>query len=167
VTSLAEVLRELGGVVVATRTWAKSVLSTESGLEPTAHGFSELITLAEQVKDRLEDPTARDLCSRLAAPDPETAELGALSLVAMRPVEAWTDQDCALFESRARALLHDVRQEIVRLKGRPKMKLASDPHELSAHLYNVMANLNVGSSKVMIQATKELLKRLEEESRER
>jgi hypothetical protein len=161
VDRLAEVLRELNGVVEVTRKWATGVLAREAGLGESQEGFAELLVIAPKIRERLEDPKARELCARLSSPDRETAETGALSLVAMRPVDAWTDKDCEVFESRAKALTAEIREEMDGFNRRMRSQSPPKVHEVTEHLYNTLAQLKVESRTTMIAAVKELLKKLE------
>lgn len=161
VTRLTQVLRELDGVVASTRKWASHVLAREAGLEASDSGFTELMQLSAHIRDRLDDPKARQLCSRLAVEDGESAETGALALVAMRPVESWTDQDCELFEARAKAICGEIKEEVELQLGASNPKVSQKAQRLASELYTSLTAFNDVDRQTMIDSVKELLRRLE------
>ncbi|MFZ4507060.1 MAG: hypothetical protein ACOYON_05105 [Fimbriimonas sp.] len=161
VARLSQVLRELDGVVMSTRKWAAQILAREAGLEALPSGFAELMRLSTNIRDRLEDPKARELCSRLAIEDVESAETGALALVAMRPVESWTDQDCNLFEARAKALCGEIKEEVLRQLGTSAPKVNEQARQLASKLYTTITAFKDVDRQTMIESVRELLRNLE------
>lgn len=160
---LRNALDELRTVVEATRRQAKAKLACAAGLPASDEGFEELRAIAPRLMDRLEDPKARELCRRLSEADAASAEAGALSLVVMRPLEAWTDDDLDRFDRGAHELLREVRQEVRLLGVTPDPELHEKVERIAEDLHGLLQSRYQGESEALVVALRRLVRRLESE----
>lgn len=166
VVRLRTAFEELTGLVEVTKEWAKHVLADAAGLSRDDNGWRELCRVAKDVGREVNDPKAREFCNRLAVEDDEQAETGAISLVAMRPIESWSDADVRQFPIQAATITKELRLEIARtgMDLDPVQRNQSDvlEAELSAQ---VSSMLEAGADRVLIQGVlRRLLRQLEKDS---
>jgi hypothetical protein len=158
---LRTTLRELLSVVDVTREWARAKLAEAAGYPPDDQGFADFRAAAPSLRARLDDPKARDLCVRLDTPDPNAAEVGALSLVAMRPVESWTDADRDQFAAKAMAITRELRAEAIRGGNLSSRETDQMVQAVADDLYRNLSTLH--EPLMLLAALKRLVRKMEEE----
>lgn len=161
---LRESLQDLADVVPKTRSWARARLAEAAGFPPDDEGFNQLRQSAGEFRDRMDDPKARDLCIRLMATDAEAAEVGALALVAMRPVETWTDADRDNFVGRAEAITRELRRDASRGGALPDRDLDLRADKLAVDLLKTLKPSLLKDRITLLAALKRLVKQIEEET---
>jgi hypothetical protein len=166
VVRLRDAFAELTGVVGATKQWAKHVLSEAAGLSRDDEGWRELCRVARDLANEVNDPKVREFCLRLELEDDEQAEASAISLVAMRAIDSWSDADVERFPSQAAIITKELKLEIARtgMDLNPVQRDQSDVLEakFSAQIFTL---LEAGTDRVLVQGVlRRLLRQLEKES---
>lgn len=168
VARLKKALEELNNIVSETYRWARAELARAAGLPPNDEGWIELRRIAGDIVSELREPRTREFCQRLCVSDNEQAEIGAISIVAMRPVETWTDTDLQLFPAQAETITKELRSEVVRtgINADPIRKKQADKVEdaLRSEVGKLMGEGN--DRLLLLGVLRRLLRQLEKENPE-
>jgi hypothetical protein len=163
---IRETLLELDGVARETRKWAKLELAKVVGLSGDEAGWNQLKQIAFDLASESRDTDTRELCKRLCSQDKDESEVGAISFVAMRPIESWSDADCKGFVQKATLLTKEIQSEVVRTErnGTPQRQrlVENAEHTMQASVDKMISE---GCDNALLQGVlRRLLRRLEKEN---